>query len=724
MTAASDWILPPLREDLRLQDGGADESGNATFLVHDPLRNRHFRLDGLALQVLRLWRAGASIGELADRVQASGLGIDAEEVAQVVQFLEDNDLTEARGEAGTERLASKRAAGRSGWGRWLMHNYLFIRIPLVHPDAFLERWLPRIRFLFSRWLHRLIVGLGIIGILLVIQQWAAFKATFLHFFTWQGLGFYLVTLLFVKSLHELGHAFTAKRHGVHVSSMGVAFLVLFPVFYTDTTDAWRLTERRDRLAITLAGVTTEILLALLATFLWSFLPDGILRSAAFFVATTSWVTSLAVNASPFLRFDGYYALMDLLRADNLQPRSFALGRWRLRELLFGLGEPAPESLPHRRQRTFVLYAWATWIYRFFLFLGIALLIYHKVFKVLGLFLAAVELYWFILRPILGELRQWWGRRQSMRWNRSTVVTATLLAGGLLALLLPWRPNVALPAVMQADRYAEVYAPEGAQVAAVTVEAGDRVEAGQVLVRLTSAKLVHRREKLDREIAMLALQLDRLAGSEQRRARRFVLEDRLGQKRTALAGVNRRRDRLTLTAPVAGRVTFSRELRQGQWVGAEEPLLAIAGAGEPRVTAFVGEQDLHRIREGAAGRFIPRDGLSAAVPLEVTAVDGSAIERVRYPSLSSRNQGPLAVRPADKGGSGQTGGEGEEGGKPEQGGRPENALYRVTLRPADGAEASVPYWRLPGYAHVEAPPVSLLERGFRKAASVLIRESGF
>ena len=51
----------------------------------------------------------------------------------------------------------------------------------------------------------------------------------------------------------------------------------------------RLTSRRKRMAIGIAGVTAELGLAFIATFLWSFLPDGALRSAAFLVATTTWV---------------------------------------------------------------------------------------------------------------------------------------------------------------------------------------------------------------------------------------------------------------------------------------------------------------------------------------------------------------------------------------------------------------------------------------------------
>src|SRR5690606_11708462 len=122
----------------------------------------------------------------------------------------------------------------------------------------------------------------------------------------EGFLLYGLTLVLVKSAHELGHALVSQRLGCRVASMGVAFLVMFPVLYTDTTDAWKLQSRRDRLRIVTAGVRTELYLALIATFLWGVLPDGSLRSAAFFIATTSWVTSVLVNISPFMRFDGYY----------------------------------------------------------------------------------------------------------------------------------------------------------------------------------------------------------------------------------------------------------------------------------------------------------------------------------------------------------------------------------------------------------------------------------
>ena len=73
------------------------------------------------------------------------------------------------------------------------------------------------------------------------------------------------------------------------------------------------------MTINFAGISTELHLALVATFLWGIAEPGMLKSIAFFVATTGWISSLLINISPFMRFDGYYVFADYLKIENLQP---------------------------------------------------------------------------------------------------------------------------------------------------------------------------------------------------------------------------------------------------------------------------------------------------------------------------------------------------------------------------------------------------------------------
>ena len=73
-------------------------------------------------------------------------------------------------------------------------------------------------------------------------------------------------------------------------------MVLWPLLYTDTGESWKLADRRQRLAIAAAGVMTELALAGLATLGWSLAPEGGFRQGMFFLATTSWVLTLTINA--------------------------------------------------------------------------------------------------------------------------------------------------------------------------------------------------------------------------------------------------------------------------------------------------------------------------------------------------------------------------------------------------------------------------------------------
>jgi putative peptide zinc metalloprotease protein len=254
---------------------------------------------------------------------------------------------------------------------WLIHNYLFVRFRLVDPDRFLAALLPFVRGVFSL---GGVIGLALLcafGLFLISKEWEIYTHTLVEQFTVEGLLGMGIALSFSKVFHELGHGLAAKHYGCRVLSMGVALLVLRSVLWTDTTDAWRLPDKRQRLVIDVSGVDVEIAVAAVASIAWAILPDGPLRSAAFVLSSTTWILTLSVNVVPLLRFDGYYVLSDLLDIANLQERGFAYTRWWLRELLFRPGAP-PEPATASRARQFIAYSLASWIYRFVIFIGTAL----------------------------------------------------------------------------------------------------------------------------------------------------------------------------------------------------------------------------------------------------------------------------------------------------------------------------------------------------------------
>ncbi|HSK41901.1 MAG TPA: site-2 protease family protein, partial [Arenibaculum sp.] len=443
--------MPPLREELTLHPGPRTPSGVPTWTLQDPANNRFFRIGWAEFEMLSRWDLG-SMEAIAEAVSRdTTLDLAGDRVEAFVRFLAGCSLLQVRGEQAVGGLVRQAQAQRRHWAAWMLKNYLFFRIPLVRPDGFLTATRGLVGWVFSPGFLALVLAAAAAGGWLVVRQWDGFIHSFSYFFSIEGALLAALALGLSKVLHELGHAYVANRFGCRVPTMGLAFLVLWPVLYTDTSEAWKLPSRRPRLAIGAAGMATELALAALATLAWAFLPDGPARSACFLLATTTWILTLVVNLNPFMRFDGYYLLSDWLDIANLQDRSFALARWRLREALFGLGDPRPERFERHVEHLLIAYAVATWIYRFFLFLGIALLVYHLFFKALGIVLFAVELAWFIARPVLGELRVWASRRREVRLNRQTALSLFMLSAALAAVVIPWRSTVPAPALLRAEQ---------------------------------------------------------------------------------------------------------------------------------------------------------------------------------------------------------------------------------------------------------------------------------
>jgi len=348
--------LPLLRQNLRLMTASPDEDGEPRWQIFDPLSNKFFFLSRTGFYLFREWRHAKTDEELLASVEGRGLDIDPHELNFFIRFLELNHLIEAHTKNDLARLQQEVVKRQQHALMWLLHNYLFIKIPLVRPDLILSRCFSKIKFLFRLRLHWIAFLLGVLGLVMVLRQWDTYTHTLQNFFDVSSIIYYVGALVVVKTAHELGHAFVAKRYGCRVSSMGLAFLLMTPILYTDTTDAWRLRSRFQRLSIVTAGVRVEIYIACVATFLWGIVPDSGFRSVLFFVATTSWISSLLINTSPFMRFDGYYALSDFFSMENLQPRSFLVGKWFLREHLFGFGFAPPEPLNRKKCLLMVAYA--------------------------------------------------------------------------------------------------------------------------------------------------------------------------------------------------------------------------------------------------------------------------------------------------------------------------------------------------------------------------------
>ena len=697
--------LPPLRQELGLFPAPPSADGTPAWTLHDPASNRFFLLGWPAFEILSRWHIGSVQAVVETVNKETTLSLTDVDVIGVIAFLEQNYLLEAVSLHSRDRLTTARAARRLDWGSWLLKHYLFFRVPLIRPQRFLDSAAPWVDWLYSRAFRIFVTLAALAAAFFISRHWDVFLHSFSAYRSWVGIVTIGCAVALAKVSHEFGHAFTAHRYGCRIPTMGIALVVLTPMLYTDTNEAWKLTSRRQRIAIGIAGIAAELLLSLAAIWAWFLLPEGPLRGATFILATTTWVMTIALNASPFMRFDGYFLLSDLLGVPNLNDRSFAFGRWWMRERLFGLGDPQPEPASPPRRNFMVIFSYANWLYRFFLFLGIALLVYFYFFKALGMFLFIVEIGWFILIPIYREGQDWWRLRERIRLNRTTARSIFFILSAVILLVIPWQGRIAVPAVLSAVREQQITAPLPSVVLEEPAAASRMVRAGEVLIRLASPDLEQRIRQGQTLTSVSRWQVTQQAFDRSLLRQGKVLQRRFEAGATELAGLLEEQKRLQVRAPFDGAIVVRNdELTPGLWLSRKEPLYLIADIARNRVDAYAVERNLNRITIGAHARFIPDSPEFGVIECWVAEIDRVNVPVIDEPFLASVYGGPIATRHNPHGFP-----------------LPDSPVFRIRLDRC--SPAGVPVLKLRGVAHIDGERRSLLVDAFRYTSAVIVRESG-
>lgn len=111
--------------------------------------------------------------------------------------------------------------------------------------------------------------------------------------------------------HELGHAAACRYSGATPGGMGVGVYLVWPAFYTDVTDAYRL-DRRSRLRVDLAGLYFNAIIAVAITAIWL----GT-KVDALLLAVALQLVLMVKQLSPVIRADGYHILADATGVPDL-----------------------------------------------------------------------------------------------------------------------------------------------------------------------------------------------------------------------------------------------------------------------------------------------------------------------------------------------------------------------------------------------------------------------
>lgn len=692
--------VPLIREELRLIPAANNADGSPAWMIQDPVSNKFYRIGWLDFELLLRWQLETISDIVQDVNSTTTLEIDEQDVLGLAQFLQQHYLLQANSQQAVANLIKAADMRKQTVWNWLLHHYLFFRIPIIKPQHVLAKAYPLIRWVYSPYTAIAILIITFSGFFLVARQWDVFRTTFLDQLTLSGLFSYTLALMFSKCLHELGHAFTATRYGVRVAHMGIAMLVMFPMPYTDTSESWKLSNARQRLNIASAGIVTELALAGIATLTWSLAPDGAFKNGLFFLATTSWLLTLAVNLSPFMRFDGYFIFSDLMDFPNLHERAGALARVWLRRLLLGFEDAWPEAQPPKKRAWLVAFALGTWLYRLTVFLGIAWLVYYFFFKVLGIILFGVEMLWFVIGPIWNEVKVWVKRRAEIKMNRIflwlSVFSVLLLLG-----FVPWQTSVKATGWAHATQQSVIYTPIAGKL--VSHHASGAVKKGERLFELTSPDLAIDATRSRALAEASAIEMRGLVGLEDGQAKRANLQYQQEKFNAEVKLYDDELSRMDLLAPFDGDLRdIDDNVATGTWIQPKQSLAVLVDPNSWAVDVFVEERDVARIKVNDAAKIYWMQSHVTVLEGAVTQIDTARVSALPDAALDVQHGGKIATLAGEKM-------------------IPSQSMYRVRIQ----LKAQPPLYRVAMVdARIQTEAKAWLPAMIERVAAVLVRESGF
>jgi putative peptide zinc metalloprotease protein len=575
--------------------------GQMWYVLENPSNNEFSRTSVEAYRFVGMLDGRRTVAEVW-RICNEQLGDGAPTQGEVIQLLGQlysSNLLYAELAPDTEGLFSRYRTRIKRQVRGFLTNMLFIRIPLLDPDHFLERWIGIVGWLFSwvglaLWLTIMATGLYFIigNIRELIYQSSDVLAP-------DNLVLLYLSMVIIKVCHEFGHAFACKKFGklngtsgqVHI--MGIMFLVFVPLPYVDASSAWAFRKKWHRVIVGMSGVIVELAGAAIAAIIWANTSTGTLHIIAYNIIFVASISTLLFNGNPLLRFDAYYVLSDLVEIPNLSQRSknyiYYLVKkycWKLKKTLNPANSPG-ESI------WFVFYGIASTAYRIFICIRILLFLNDRLPETLFIlvpFFAISAIIAWVLVPI-GKFIHYLATNGELARTRGRAVASTL--GGLVFILvfigiLRVPDNCRIEGIVEPVNLAIVHAQSDGFVTDFlpsdeTVKPGEKPLIQAVNKELDAEKKGLLAELRSLEVKQRIAQMQEIAAVQ-------ILAEQIGALQEKIARVEFELSSLLLQPASSGtwispdiEKTKGTYLRRGQQIG------IVANLNEVRIRATAGQE---------------------------------------------------------------------------------------------------------------------------------------
>lgn len=642
-------LRPQLRPQVQLKR--QQQRGETWYLLQDPATDESRRINRGAWSFIGrldgrrtvddIWQA--LLRDAPDDVPTQ------DEVLALLVKLADRRLVQFDSRADIEAMFQRRS-GQSRQARMNRANPLAFRLPLGNPSRLLARLEGVGRRVFAptglvAWLLLVLAAAAV-----AIDQSARLTSDAGALFQsgrWLPLSFLVYPL--IKLVHETAHGLAVQRWGGKVREAGVILLCLMPVPFVNASAAEAFRSRWQRALVSAAGILAELAIAALALLAWTWLQPGMLRDACLVVVIVGALSTLLVNGNPLMRFDGYYVLCDLLDLRNLGPRSTRWwGSWAQRHLLgvpAGARGDAIEPMAGET-RWLVAYGPLAWVYR--LTLSFAIVLWAGAWSTpLGIAIGAWVVFTVVAMPAFRLGRTTWrlieGAPKPARMA-ARALGAFAIVAVVLALPLPF--TTVAQGVVWLPEQARIRAGSDGFIVAIAVTDGQRVAAGELLLRLDDDGLAAERARLEAERIDTETRLYLAVTTDPREVP--ALNDALAYVDSALARVTERQAELEVRAGVDGVVVLpGADDLPGQFRRRGDLFGHIETGASLQVRVALPQDDAALVDDRAGTIDLRLAGDAARVlPARLQRGLAAAVNQLPSPALGDVGGGAIVTDPAD------------------------------------------------------------------------------
>ena len=468
------------------------------------------------------------------------------------------------------------------------------RIPLIDPEPVLRVLAPLTPWLFgmfglSVWLFVVLAG-GAVAAL----HWHELSEDFIdRVFSLQNLVVAGAAYPAIKIVHEMMHALALKYYGCEVRRMGLIFVAGIPVPYVDASMSMTLADKYARILVAGAGVMAELFLFGIAAMLWSVSEPGLLHTLCYNIVILTGVSTLLFNGNPLQRYDGYYAMCDLVEIPDLGSRAARYLGYLGRRWVLGEASAVAPRASHEERIWFIIYGIASSIYRTTLVVTIALYI-ADTFPIAGAVLALWTLGGAAIGPVSAVTSS--VRKARSGDGRRILSRLAVIIGAVLVFLF----LIPVPSAVVTQGY--VLLPEENQIRSrssgilgeLKAASGDTVEVGSLVAVLQSRELETRLARTQAAVEEMSAAYSQASASS--RVQAGIARERLEQSRKEFAAAQAEFDGLGVRSPLKGVlvITNPQDL-PGHWIGRGDVLAIVRPDGPTIVRTVVPQWQIDNVR---------------------------------------------------------------------------------------------------------------------------------